>query len=95
MGMPEGAVVPDPEAAVSCGAGDGTPAGDATEDSKMKSSRFIGSGCGLGAGWRSTDCRSCAMPLGAVVWWPLKLDATVGGGSISPAGLSLQRKHRR
>lgn len=94
MGMPDGPAE-DPEAAASCGAGDGTPAGEATEDSNMKSSRFMGSGCGLGAWWWLTDCLSCAMPLGAVFWWPLKPVPSVIGGCISPAGLNLERKHKR
>ena len=49
--------------------GDGEmPAGDATDDGNMKSSRFIGSDwrCDLFSWFASTDFRSCAMPLGAL-----------------------------
>jgi hypothetical protein len=60
------------------------PAGDPTEDGCIKSSRFMASELILGARacW-STDCRSCAMPLGALrIAGRAEGAAVVGGGFI-------------
>jgi hypothetical protein len=76
-----GAVALD-AACISFGGDAGNPAGDATDEGNMKSSKFMASGCGVCACW-STERRSCAIPLGALFRAGRALAGTVGGGFIS------------
>jgi hypothetical protein len=74
----------------------GRPAGDATEDGKMKSSRFMASAWGDWACWLlwSLCCLNCAMPLGALRCGATGAvdEGTDGGGSMEFVGLDLYEK---